>query len=42
MSLKTCDKCGALVFSLGPYSSGRLCMKCARMEAAQKMSFKVE
>jgi recombinational DNA repair protein (RecF pathway) len=42
MSLQKCVKCGALVFSVEPYSSGGLCLRCSRLEAAKKMSFKFE
>lgn len=42
MSLRECEKCGALVYSQESNSGGGLCMKCYRLEAAQKMSFKVE
>jgi len=37
-----CKKCGGPVFSMGLFSQSGLCVGCARMEAARKMSFRLE
>ena len=37
-----CKKCGGPLFSMGLPSGNGLCLTCARMEAARKMSFMLE
>jgi len=37
-----CKKCGGPVFSVGLLSESGLCVGCARMEAARKMSLTLE
>jgi hypothetical protein len=38
----TCKKCGGPVFSMGLLSESGLCVGCARVEAAKKMSLTLE
>jgi len=40
--LATCKKCGSLVFSAGLLSESGLCVDCARMEAAKRMSLTLD
>jgi predicted Zn-ribbon and HTH transcriptional regulator len=37
-----CKKCGGPVFSMGFLSESGLCIGCARMEAARKMSLTLD
>jgi hypothetical protein len=37
-----CRKCGAPLIALQSHSRPDLCPRCARMEAAERMSFRVE
>jgi len=38
----TCKKCGSPVFSMGLLSESGLCVGCARMEAAKRMSLTLD
>jgi len=41
-STAKCKRCGGPVFSMGLFSQSGLCVGCARIEAAKKMSLTLE